>query len=224
MKQEILSWLNSGCDSNTGIALLEKYGNNKLLVRLIKTNPSKNSVLLKNSLLQLSGIQQKNTENIKPANQSKQNFRTEFPFLNNPDCPIELKALVTDKFTSFYAYRQLHKKLFDCVSLEECAETAKALIENYTDNRSIWAELEHYRLHKRLLGKHPIFKHYKRINDLRKFSVKDLVLKQMDLKHNIWRIQSEIAKGDKPHLDAERLQRLEIKQSELSEVNRLLGE
>lgn len=151
-------------------------------------------------------------------------FRSEFPFLNRADCPIELKALVTDKFSSFHAYRDLHKQLRDCTNVAECAETAKQLIDSFTENRAIWAELNYYKEHKVLLGKHPIFKHYQRVKDLRKLSVKDLVLKQIDLKHNVWRIQSEIAKGDKPHLDAERQQRLDIKQNELEEVNRLLGE
>lgn len=151
-------------------------------------------------------------------------FRSEFPFLNRADCPIELKALVTDKFTAFYAYRDLHKQLRDCTNVAECAETAKQLIDSFTENRAIWAELNYYKEHKVLLGKHPIFKHYQRVKDLRKMSMKDLVLKQIKLRHNIWRINSNLAKGDKPQLDAIRKEDLENKQNELAEVNRLLGE
>jgi hypothetical protein len=229
VKTQVLEWLNNGCDFNKGIALLEKHSNNTFLIRLIKINPVKNAKMLKDSLCKIANVEAPaHTSTGAPPTSGNfpkvDTFRSEFPFLNRPDCPIELKALVTDKFTSFYTYRDLHRSLRDCTNLTECAQTAKALVENFAENRAIWAELEYYKKHKVLLGKHPIFKHYQRVKDLRKLSVKDLVLKQIDLKHNVWRIQSEIAKGDKPHLDAERQQRLEIKENELSEVNRLLGE
>lgn len=228
MKQEVINWLQSGCDSNQGIALLEKYSTNTFLKRLIKANPIKNAKLLKESLCKIAKVDVPAHASAgippKKSNFTKTDtFRSEFPFLNRPDCPIELKALVTDKFTSFYSYRDLYKSLPDCTNLIECADTAKALIDNYTENRAIWAELEYYKKNKVLLGKHPIFKHYQNVQNLRKMSLKDLVFKQIKLKHNVWRIKSNLAKGDKPQLDAERKLDLEIKMNELAEVNRLLG-
>jgi hypothetical protein len=144
--------------------------------------------------------------------------------LNHPDCPVELKALVTDKFSSYYLYRELHKQLFDCTNIQECAGVTGSLIENYLENRAIYAELDFYRQHKTLLGKHPIFKHFVKMKELRKKPIKELVKRQRQLEHAIWRIQSEIKKGDKPHLDSDRRERLREKEAELAEVNRLLTE
>ena len=55
-------------------------------------------------------------------------------------------------------------------------------------------------------------------------SVKDLMKRKQQLENNIWRVQAEMKKGDKPHLDGQRRERLAAYQSELAEVNRLLDE
>lgn len=224
MKEVIQNWIDKGCDYHSGIALLKKYGSS-LQVRLIESNRAQNKYLLIYILCQLAGIDAPKVER-KPKQpvENLKKFREEFPFLNTPQCPIELKALVTDKFTSFYAYRDLHRELRGCDTLDECAKVSKSLLENYIENRAIYAELEYFKLHKKVLGMHPIFKHYRRMKDLRTMSIKDLVKKQINLQHNIWRIESELKKGDKPELDAERNFRLELKKNELNEVNRLLGE
>lgn len=144
--------------------------------------------------------------------------------MSNPDCPVELKALVTDKFSSYYLYRELHTQLFDCTNLEMCASVAGSLIENFLENRAIYAELDFYRQHKSVLGKHPVFKRFVKMKELRKKPVKDLVNRQRQLEHTIWRIESELKKGDKPHLYSERSERLKDKQAELAEISRLLTE
>ena len=53
-------------------------------------------------------------------------------------------------------------------------------------------------------------------------SVKELIYRQQKIMNNIWRVKSEIKKGDKPHLDIERNNRLASYEAELAEVNRLL--
>lgn len=221
MKNEILQWLTSGCLPVQGLELLEKYCRNKILLRLIKIDPEGNVALMVSELTKIAGLSSSDfvKQEKKPAGNS---FRDEFAFLSHPDCPLELKALVTDKFSSYYSYRDLHKKLTQCTSAKECADVSRAIIDSYLENRAIYAELDYYRQHKHVLGKHPIFKHYNKIASLRKLSIKDLVLKQQQLEHNIWRIQSEISKNDKPHLEGERLRRLEEKKAELSEVNRII--
>ena len=65
-------------------------------------------------------------------------FREEFPFLNEPDCPMELETLASRKFNKYHAYVRLHPKLRDCTSLQECADVSRELIDNYIDNRMIW--------------------------------------------------------------------------------------
>lgn len=216
---DILTWLNSGCDIREGIILLEKYSANKMLIRLAKANPKANKVRVNAELLRIAGIKEP------PKRESRKTdipFRTEFPFLSQPDCPLELKALVTDKFSSFYLYKDLHNKLFDCTNEIECANIAGDLLSNFKENKMIYAELDYYKKHKTVLGKHPIFNHLNSLKAIRKLSVKDLILKEQKLEHNIWRIKSELAKGDKPHLKDERLRRLSEKESELAEVKRLL--
>ncbi|HEY5508532.1 MAG TPA: hypothetical protein VIK29_07670 [Paludibacter sp.] len=222
MEEIVLNWLQSGCDITTGVELLEKYANNALLVRLVKSNPAKNADLLINSLCKLANVERpKGSPSInRPA--ARESFREEFPFLEKSDCPLELKALVTDKFSSFYRYRKLHAHLSDCSNLVECANTARELISSYRENRAIYAELNYYKQHKTVLGKHPIFKHFHKLQELKTLKVKDLVKLQIKLNHNIWRINSEIEKGDKPQLNQSRLDSIEQKKSELAEVNRLL--
>lgn len=223
MKEEIQSWLNSGADAFSGILLLDKYCPDQIFVRLMKLNPTKNRSRIIRKLADLANLDYE----IKPKKAKRETsprtpFREEFPFLASPGCPIELKALVTDKFSSFYRYRDLHEKLFDCTSAEECADVAAALMDNYHENRMIYMELEYYKKHGSLLGKHPVFDHYRKMKALQQLSIKELVLKQGKLQHNIWRIESEIKKGDKPHLLENRERRLQEKKAELAEVDRLL--
>lgn len=227
MRKEIQSWFEEGCELKTGLATLIKYGSIHVQ-RIVQINPEQNKHILVYHLARIAGIDVKNKIPTPVAQNSQENtrlkFRDEFPFLTSPNCPIELKALITDKFSSFYAYRQLHIELRNCVTLDKCAQVSKSLLENYTENKLIYAELDYYKQHGVILGKHPIFKHYERMNTLRKLSIKELVRKQTQLQHNIWRIQDEIKKGDKPHLDADRTSRMNNRIQELNEVNKLLGE
>lgn len=228
MKEEILRWLSSGCSVKDGIRLLESYSKNAFLVRMVKANPTRNLQTMIKELSSLASLTTgtfvsftcNSSEVIQPQQKS---LREEFPFLKDPDCPLELRALVTDKFSSYYRYRELHSGLKDCVNAAQCADACRSLIDNYQENRAIYAELDYYQRHKVVLGKHPIFRHFNKMRSLRKLGTKELVRKQIQLEHNIWRIESEIKKKDKPHLETERRVRLSQKQAELSEVNRLLG-
>ncbi|MDD2299343.1 MAG: hypothetical protein PHQ67_01485 [Fermentimonas sp.] len=224
MREEIRNWLDSSQDPYSGINLLEKFCPDKIFIRLMKINPNKNRSRIVKKLAEIANL---DFSEIKPSAKRSakkgKSFREEFPFLSSPVCPIELKALVTDKFSSFYAYRDLHEKLFDCTTAEECADTAAKLLDNYHENRMIYAELTYFKKHNSLLGKHPVFSHYRKLKEIQSLSIKELVIKQRQLQHNIWRIESEIKKGDKPHLLEERTRRLEGKKIELAEVDRLLN-
>lgn len=219
---DVKQWLDNGADPVKGIRLLAKYKASAILLRMYEKNPDKYAQNIKDAIIKLSGYTEQKIQ-LKPKTKDN-SFRDQFPFLNSPTCPIELKALVTDKFSSFFAYKDLHFKLRDCTNLEECRKTAKELLVSYKENRSIYEELNFYKDNTRVLGKHPIFKQFRDIRKIREMSIKELVIKQQQLKHNIWRIQSEMKKGKKPHLDAERQESIKNKQAELAEVNRLLGE
>lgn len=222
MREAVQKWIDAGADPVQGIALLERVGAKPFTIRLLKANTKSNAQKIKDELCRLTGNSQ--TAPLKAKSVERQSFREEFPFLNLPSCPIELQALVTRKFTSHGIYTREHAMLTDCTSLNECASRAKLVVDNFKENRAIFAELDYYKKHNALLGKHPIFKHFRKIALLREMSVKELVKLQTKLKHNIWRIESEIKKGDKKHLDAERQEQLNQKLAELAEINRLLGE
>lgn len=196
---------------------------------MVKLTPDKNLDLIVRELSKLAKISSDDLHQPEPTTTKStrpspvRSFRDEFPFLAQSDCPMELKALVTDKFSSYYRYRDLHSQLADCTSVVECANLSRDIIDSYLENRAIYAELEYYKQHRTILGKHPIFKHFHKMAVLRKMSIKDLVIKQQQIEHNIWRIESEIKKKDKPHLESERLARIEQKRAELAEVNRILA-
>lgn len=154
----------------------------------------------------------------------QRSFRSQWPFLARPECPPQLKALAADKISAWERYTEAHRKLFDCSSLEECYQVAHELIENVKENRLIYEELDYYRQHGTPLGKHPVWTQFKRFENLRDKNIIELVrMYEKTLPHRIWRIESEIKKGDKPHLQGEREQRLKEVQAELAEVKRILG-
>lgn len=135
---------------------------------------------------------------------------------------MELEALASRKFGKYHSYVRLHNRLRDCSSLEECADISRQLIDNYLDNRMIWDELNYYKEHRTLLGKHPAFAEFRRRSELLRLPVKELVRRQQQVRNNIWRVRSEMAKGDKPHLDVIRQERLAGYEKELADIDRLL--
>ena len=62
----------------------------------------------------------------------------------------------------------------------------------------------------------------RKISELRSLPITKLLKKRKNLEDNIWRIQSEIKKNNKPHLLESRRERLRSRQLELEEVNRMI--
>lgn len=151
-------------------------------------------------------------------------LRDRWPFLNDPSTPVELKALITERITRWYEYSKLYQQLRDCKTPEECADVSRRLLDAYFDNRQITAEMDYYQQHRKVLGRHPMFRHYQQLARLRSCSIKDLLREQKKMKDNIWRVNSEIRKGDKPHLLDNRRQKLHEYELRLQEINRLLGD
>jgi len=133
-----------------------------------------------------------------------------------------LKILAADKITAHERYIQAHDHLFDCTTLDECYQTARAAIENFQENRSIFAELDYYREHHAILGKHRIFDHLRQLRKLRGLNIVALLAEQRRLRLAIWRINDEIRKGTKPHLLTQREQRRLQKEDLLREVDNLI--
>ncbi len=155
---------------------------------------------------------------------ARQKLRKEFPFLGSVDCPLELKALVTDRISSYYVYHDAHPELFTASTPEECAEVAGRIVNAYIDNRRTWEELHYYQQHGRVLGHHPIFRQFSNLRRLRTMSLRDLLQRERQVKNNIWRVSSELKKGNKPELDESRRDKLRGYQSELAELRRLLDD
>ena len=244
---KIVTWMRSGAPLSEGVSLYASLPHSQRLLLVLQKNPEayqKNMVLdicvllgityskyqsiiakhhgtKKKSADSPRAFRKKIEETRKPK--KSRSFRSDWSFLSQPGCPPELKALAADKISCWERYTGNHPKLFDCSSLKECTETAHAIIKDFKENRLIYQEFEHYQKQGRILGLHPVFKHYKRFDKLRGLNVIQLVDEKKKIEHRLWRINSEIKKGDKPHLRAKRENSLKENEGELAEINRLLG-
>lgn len=210
----------SGAEVQEGLRLLDIYAPNVHLHRLVSLRPDKFKHLL---IQKLSALAAQSASPVLPHS-NRSSFREQWSFLDEEDCPNELKILVADKITAYRDYTSAHRELFSCTSRQDCFATAKKVVENFLENRKILSELAYYKEHHSLLGKHPIFGEVKRLAELRRLSVVDLFRRRDNLEEAIWRVQNEMRKGDKPHLDTAREQRLQSKRRELAEVERIISE
>ena len=155
---------------------------------------------------------------------SEKKLRDRWPFLDEPDCPVELQALITRRITRYHEYSSLYPQLREAQSLTELSALCGKLLDAYLDNQAIFRELEYYQKNRRVLGRHPLFRHFSQLYKLRSMSVRDLIREQQKTRDNIWRVRSEIRKGDKPHLEEKRRAKLQEYELKLQEINNLLGE
>ncbi|KAA6324369.1 hypothetical protein EZS27_026298 [termite gut metagenome] len=226
IKNKVQNWLAEGASTSQGVRLMQEANASSLVLRLIRSNPSANRQVMIAYLCRLYGIETNYKVNAYTEivlTRKSESFRDEFPYLNDPACPAELETLASRKFAKYHGYVALHKQLRNCTSLKECAHISRQLIDNYLENREIWEELNYYKEHKALLGKHTVFREFARRKELLAMPVKELMSRKDKIENNIWRVKNEIKKKDKPHLDALRTERLVSYETELAEVNRLLG-
>ena len=178
---------------------------------------------LKLLLCRLAGLEETNYSGA-IREMERDRFREMYSFLSDRDCPNELKILAADKITTYWRIVELHEKIFRCGSVEDCLAVSFELVNTFIEDYRIKQELDYYKNHHGVLGKHRIFESQSRVDKMRKMSVKELIRKEKQLRDNIWRIKSEIAKGDKPYLLHEREQRLKEREKELELVTRMLDE
>jgi len=224
-KQMVLDWLNAGALWKEGVLLFKAlFGSNHPFISLIRKSGSQLKFDILKQVLVSYSLTVKTISFEPIIAEPKTKLREDFAFLNEKDCPAELKILAADKITAYHNYTAAHVKLFDCSTNFEQLETVRQVVENYLENRRILKEFEHYKKNRELLGKHPVFKLLKRIQEFRKMKLIALIKLRKKIANNIWRIQSEIDKKDKPHLLAERLASLEFKKQELVEIDRILDQ
>lgn len=107
-------------------------------------------------------------------------MRDEFAFLNEKDCPSELKILVADKMTAYKNYTEAQAKLTAHANKEieltedEVSELTKSSVENFEENQNIYNELNHYKETKEILGVHPIFNKLKMEREVAAMDNKEL--------------------------------------------------
>ena len=202
-----MAWLKSGCNLGKGVALYLQYGDNTRFKKMLRLDPGKNFFKLKLLLCRLAGLEETNYSGA-IREMERDRFREMYSFLSDRDWRIV----------------ELHEKIFRCGSVEDCLAVSFELVNTFIEDYRIKQELDYYKNHHGVLGKHRIFESQSRVDKMRKMSVKELIRKEKQLRDNIWRIKSEIAKGDKPYLLHEREQRLKEREKELELVTRMLDE
>ena len=222
---DIDRWFDSGAEVQEGLRLLNIYAPNPHLRKLVELDPKRFAALLKQCLSRFRSAVGPRSDDARTAvaiAAPASRFRDEWPFLSRADCPPELKILAADKITAWQESVDGHEELFQCVTPEQCFETAKNVLENFSNNRKIFSEFSFYKEHHSLLGEHPIFRETQRMNTLRALPILELVQKKKNLEGAIWRANDEIKKGTKPHLREDREARIAEKRRLLDEVNRMI--
>lgn len=221
--EEIIEWFKEGCNIGTGVALYLKHGENRRFKALLSLRPAVYQERLKLLLSRFANVKISCYSGIEREKEGDK-FRQMYPFLSDRDCPVELKILAADKITTYWICVELHGKLFSCHKNSECLDVVRDLVNTCIEDQAIKRELDYYKQYRGLLGEHRIFNRLRTIEKIRSMGIKELVRKEMQLRENIWRIRSEIAKGDKPHLLSDREKRLQEKLDELAMVEKRLNE
>lgn len=110
-------------------------------------------------------------------------IREEFPFLNDKDCPNELKILVADKITVWKQYEAIQEQIVILNAKEELtaeekeslSELAKDAVAAFEENQAIYEELNAYNETGKVLGKHPIFRKLQMEREVEEMSTEELV-------------------------------------------------
>jgi len=150
-------------------------------------------------------------------------LREDFPFLKSKDCPGILKELVNDMITDYENYVEGHAKLQNETDPELIAALSKSVVEDYLENRQIWAELTHYKNTGEFLAEHPLFAWIERKNEIQALSTPELVKLKDQLENNIPRNKKKIADEPEHKETAKRQERVDQFEKELILVKQLLN-
>lgn len=224
------NWLLGGADPEVGLRLFLDYVQPPLpIARIISKHPARHVQAIRVALLKkadlpldLSIISSSGPASREPQLASGGKIRNDWPFLSDPECPPELKLLISDKITAYRNCIQEYERLPDAATPAEQLSTVRALVTNFIANHEIYRELKHYKDTGKVLGEHNIFAQYQRIKDLRNLNSMDLFRKKKNLEFSIWRNENKIKKEDRPDLLHARREKIKALKLELAEVERLL--
>lgn len=231
------NWLLSGADPQVGLRLFMDYCEpNKAIARIVSKDPLRHLQVIKLALFKRANIPYHTVIALSPsvtstvstfvisteAERSKK-LRNQWPFLADPECPPELKLLISDKITAYRNCVQEYNKLSDASNAADQHAAARALVTNFIENHNIFKELQHYKESKKVLGEHRIFAQYQRLREFRNSSTMELIKKKKNLEHAIWRNESNIKKDVRPELFHKRTEKIKELKMQLAEVDRLLS-
>lgn len=153
-------------------------------------------------------------------------LRDEFPFLFDADCPDKLKILVADKITAFNNVIKGRKQIKDMAVVgmteEEFYEAAVVIVQNFELNQLIYAELNYFKEHGKILGEHPIFKEEVLVEAVNNMSTKELTKRQKNLRTYISREEKTLEKMEQGDAYNELAQKLEDWKHEIELVTKRL--
>ncbi|NQD71985.1 hypothetical protein HP439_14760 [Sphingobacterium shayense] len=232
LKNLVHNWFLGGADPTVGLRLFMDYTKPSLPVaRIVSKNPDKHLQVIRVALLNTSGLpldipliagslSGKQIESKQDEN--KYAIRTQWPFLSDPDCPPEMKLLISDKISVYRNCILEYDSLSKSTSAVEQLDTVRALVINFIYNHDIYKELKYYKDTGKILGEHKIFAQYQRIKELRNIQTVDLFKRKKNLEYSIWRNESKIKKENRPDLVHSRQEKIKELKMVLAEVNRLL--
>lgn len=125
--------------------------------------------------------------------------------------------------TAHDAYKLAHDSLFSVKTFEQILQASHDTVENYLENRRIWDELNYYKEKGAILGKHQIFDWMQRLDAIRHLKVGDLVTLKIRIENNLVRNRAAVRRQPGHPATANRKERIQKMEKELSEVNRLLN-
>lgn len=123
-------------------------------------------------------------------------LRDQFPFLRDPDCPRELHLLVADLITAYETFVEKQPLLHNQATQEQLKDLVQDVKASYIEKKEIFTELEHYKEHKTLLGKHPLFIRLKNEEELKSLNSVDLAKKISNLENNINRNKGKLENSE----------------------------
>lgn len=159
-------------------------------------------------------------------------IRVEFPFLNDKDCPDEMKILMADKITAWNLYLEAidHIQKAEKGEVEENADTlailADAAVKYFDENQKIYDELNAYQTTGKILGLHPLFKKLQLTREVETMTSEELVKYKGSSAKYFTDNKKYLAKAEAKKDDARILEintRVDERAQKLALVNKRLG-
>ena len=243
-RKRLTDWLAGPRDMTEGAALYRRYGSNLMLKQQFARDRTPTArAMLADEIRRLAGLSELDLRRmprraaksvpeipaqaapeaavpvvIPEGEKRKIRFRERYPFLGSDRCPDVLKVLVADMFTAYGNFRESFALLQKGDMTRVMARECESAVESYLEDRMILDELDHYREHGELLGRHPKVRAVLRPDedepDYMTMDVGELVRKLNSAQANVSKASAAVRKADTDEKRAaaeERLERWKIR-------------